>query len=143
MPIIETSSVKLVCIGIGTLQRSLDFSAHTGFDRKYLFSDEENKVYDALGLVKSTPATLFTDARTPLALLKRIREKKTSFLANALSSWSNAMWIPPRLEQGLQQGGAFVFQGHATIFSFRDPSAGAHVSLDELIRVALNAADSN
>jgi len=143
VPIIETSSVKLVCIGIGTHQRALDFCVHTGFDRKFLYSDAENKVYDALSLVKSTPVTLFTDARTPLALAKRMRDNKSKFLADALKNWSKAMWIPPRLEQGLQQGGAFVFQGNTTIFSFRDPSAGAHVALDELLRVALQAADSN
>jgi len=135
-------SPKLVCIGIGTHERALEFCNHTGFSTKYLYSDPENRVYDALELVKSTPATLFTDMRTPLSLLKRSQDKKTRFLTNALSKWAGKMWIPPKLEQGLQQGGAFVFLGKDTLFAYRDPSAGAHVDLNLVLSVALQASSS-
>ena len=43
------------------------------------------------------------------------------------------------LTQGLQQGGAFVFEGERLLFQHRDPSTGAHADLNTLLRVALEA----
>jgi len=138
----EENNLKLACIGIGTHERALEFCNHTGFASMYLYSDPENVVYDALELVKSTPANLFTDFRTPLSILKRSQEQKSKYLTNALSKWGGKMWIPPKLEQGLQQGGAFVFLGKETMFAYRDPSAGAHVDLNLVLSVALQASSS-
>lgn len=113
-----------------------------GFPKEYLYSDPENKLYDALELVRSTPATLFTDVRTPLAIAKRFTDGKQEFLGAALRNWRTAMWIPPRLDQGLQQGGSLVFKGKQTLYKYKDPSAGAHVDINELLRVALNSGES-
>lgn len=141
VPSFWDSKVKLVCVGIGTHERAIEFCRHTKFPPEYLFSDELNKVYDVLELVKSTPATLFTDVQTPLALAKRVREGKMEYLTSALSKWRTAMWIPPRLEQGLQQGGAFVFRGAETLYAHKDPSAGAHADLNQILAVSLAASD--
>ena len=46
-------------------------------------------------------------------------------------------WIPPKLEQGLQQGGTFVFRGDREIFSHYDPSTGAHANLATVLAAAL------
>lgn len=127
-----------MCIGIGSHERSLEFCSHVGFPPAYLFSDAENKVYDQLQLVKSTPATLFTDIRTPLAIAKRFTEGKQQYLGTAFKNWRTAMWIPPKLEQGLQQGGAFVFRGKNVVYSYKDPSAGAHADINEVVRIALD-----
>ena len=79
---------------------------------------------------------MFTDVRTPLAIAKRYQTARGSDLTNALKEWKP--WIPPKLEQGLQQGGAFVFDGYATVlFARKDPATGDHVDLDELLKVAL------
>ena len=141
IPVVAKSKLNLVCVGIGTHARALEFCQHTSFPPRYLWSDEDNTLYDALNLVKSTPATLFTDVRTPLALAKRVQTGKMSFLSTALGRWAGKMWIPPKLEQGLQQGGAFVFKGRQTLFSYRDPSAGVHVDFDQLLKLALAAAE--
>lgn len=137
------TKAKLICIGIGTHERSLEFCNHTGFPREYLYSDEDNFMYTALSLVKSTPANLFTDIRTPLALAKRFSDGKAGYLGKAVQNWAGHMWIPPKLEQGLQQGGSFVFKGKETIFSYRDPSAGAHVDLNAVVQTALLSGGSS
>ena len=126
-----------MCVGIGTYARSLQFCEHVGFPREYLFSDEQNSVYDSLNLVKSTPYTLFTDVNTPLALLKRLRTGNTKYLNKAVNNWRFAMWIPPKLEQGLQQGGCCIFRGRESIFQYKDPSVASHVDLNEIIKIAL------
>ena len=128
---------RLICIGIGTHARSLEFCEHVGFDPQFLYSDAENKAYDALQFVKSTPATLFTDVRTPLAIAKRFADGKQEYLGTAFKNWGKSMWIPPRLDQGLQQGGSLVFKRRETIFKYKDPSAGADVDINDLLRVAL------
>ena len=48
-------------------------------------------------------------------------------------------WLPPKSDQGLQQGGAFVFEGEELLFQHYDPSTGAHVDLDTVLKVALTA----
>ena len=40
-------------------------------------------------------------------------------------------------DQGLQQGGAFVFEGDKLLFQHYDPSTGAHVDLDDLLQAAV------
>ena len=57
----------------------------------------------------------------------------------ALSRWKP--WIPPKLEQGLQQGGTLVFYGDQEVFCHKDPSTGAHASFDEVIATALKTSE--
>lgn len=128
-------NTKLVCVGIGTYDRSIEFCELTGFPREYLFSDAENALYDALDLVKSNTVQLITDARTPLAIAKRFREGKGEFLLGALKTWQP--WIPPKLNQGLQQGGAFVFRGDETLYCRKDPATGDHADLNTLLSFLL------
>lgn len=56
---------------------------------------------------------------------------------DTVSSWKP--WLPPTSDQGLQQGGAFVFEGEELLFQHYDPSTGAHVDLDTVLKVALTA----
>lgn len=107
------------------------------FPRKYLYADPDNKVYDALDLVKSSPLSMITDIKTPLSIAKRFQDSKSSDLKDALKNWKP--WIPPKLEQGLQQGGAFVFEGYSkTLFARKDPATGDHVNLNEILNIALH-----
>lgn len=129
---------NLVCIGIGTPERALEFCDLTKIDRQYLYSDADNAVYEALDLVKSDPISLITDVRTPLAMGKRIREGKGEYLKEAIQNWKP--WIPPKLNQGLQQGGAFIFRNGNTIYGRKDPATGDHVNLNTLMNFLLQAA---
>jgi len=130
-------SSKLICVGIGTHERSLEFSNLTNFPKDYLYSDKDNQVYDALGLVKSTYTTLFTDKRTPLSILKRFQKGESAYLQEALKTWKP--WIPPKLEQGFQQGGAYVFNGRETIYGRKDPATGDHADLNKILEFALQS----
>jgi hypothetical protein len=123
-------------VGIGTYERSLEFCELVKFPKEYLYADPENKVYDALQLVKSSPLSLFTDARTPLALANRIKENRTKDLEDALKTWK--AWIPPKLDQGLQQGGCVVFDGYKTLYARKDPAVGDHVDLRLVLELLLS-----
>jgi hypothetical protein len=47
-----------------------------------------------------------------------------------------ATGIPPKLEQSLQQGGAFVFRGSEALLQHYDEGTGAHVELAALLSAA-------
>ena len=70
---------------------------------------------------------------------ERITSNNTGDLTKALSRWKP--WIPPKLDQGLQQGGTFVFEGDQEAFAHFDPSTGAHADLNAVVTAAINAAD--
>lgn len=42
-------------------------------------------------------------------------------------------WIPPKREQGFQQGGTFAFDGDDVLYSFYDPSTGVHAPFDDYL----------
>jgi hypothetical protein len=44
--------------------------------------------------------------------------------------------IPPKLDQSLQQGGAFVFRGERAVLEHYDEATGAHVELAALLAAA-------
>lgn len=94
-------------------------------------------MYDALEFVKSNPISLFTDARTPLSLADRIKNQRTGDLEEALKTWKP--WIPPKLSQGLQQGGSIIFEGSKVLYNRKDPATGDHVDLSLLLDIALKA----
>jgi len=131
-----TPPVRLVAVGIGTAARGREFCDHVGFPTDNLFCDPENAAYEALGLNKGVEATFFT-IDTPLAILERAKKNNAKDLLGATARWKP--WLPPKNDQGLQQGGAFVFEGEQLLFQHYDPSTGAHADLDTLLRVALAA----
>jgi hypothetical protein len=131
----DVKNIKLVCVGIGTHDRSQEFAELTQFPLEYLYSDASNSLYDSLELVKSNPLQLMTDPRTPIAIARRFTEKRGGNLVEALRTWKP--FIPPKLEQGLQQGGAFVFSGEQTVYGRKDPATGDHADLDTLLRLVV------
>ena len=66
---------------------------------------------------------------------KRARLVDLEATLDATKRWKP--WLPPKSDQGLQQGGAFVFEGDKLLFQHYDPSTGAHVDLDDLLRAAV------
>jgi len=134
LPPLRDAGVSLRCVGIGTLPVARDFCDHIGFDPELLYTDPENAAYDALGLKKGLKDTFF-NIETPRAILKRVQEGAADDLLRATARWKPV--IPPKLDQGMQQGGAFVFAGEELLWSHFDPSTGAHADLDEMLRVAI------
>ena len=133
-PSLDDARCTLLAVGIGTAERSREFCAHVGFPQESLFADPDNAAYDALGLNKGWQTTFLT-IDTPLSILKRAQEDGAKDLLEATSRWRP--WLPPKSDQGLQQGGAFVFSGEALLFQHFDPSTGAHANLDEVLQAAL------
>jgi len=64
-------------------------------------------------------------------LLRRALDGRTGDLTAAVSKWQ--AWIPPKLEQGLQQGGVFAFDGRSVVFQYYDQSTGAHADLAQVL----------
>lgn len=55
----------------------------------------------------------------------------TDLLQDVLPRWK--AWQPPKLDQALQQGGIFVFDGERTVYSHYDEATGAHADLDGVL----------
>ena len=77
----------------------------------------------------------FFDAATPYAILDRIQTGTTNDLQEILPRWKP--WIPPKLDQGLQQGGVLVFEGSNVLLTHKDPATGAHMSTTDLLAAAV------
>jgi hypothetical protein len=134
VPALAEKNLKLIAIGIGTAERAQEFSDHVKFPADLLFADPENIVYERLELVKGLQDTFFNPS-TPLAIAKRLQENRVGDLAAALGQWKP--WIPPKLDQGLQQGGAFVFQGNEVLYARKDTSTGDHADVNMLLNLML------
>lgn len=134
LPKLEDEGVKMLCVGIGTLETARKFCDHVDFPQANLYADPENSAYTALNLVKGVQQTFFT-IDTPLSILARAQKDGAADLIAATAKWKP--WLPPLSDQGLQQGGAFVFDGESLLFSHYDPSTGAHADLDQVLSAAL------
>ena len=134
-PRLDEAECKLLAVGIGTPERAREFCEHVGFPAASLYADPENDAYTALGLKKGVQTTFFT-IDTPLAILKRAQQDGATDLLAATSRWKP--WLPPKSDQGLQQGGAFVFEGAELLFQHFDPSTGAHADLSSVLGAALS-----
>ncbi|GIL78934.1 hypothetical protein Vretimale_212 [Volvox reticuliferus] len=89
-------------------------------------------------------ATFFS-VDTPLAIKRRMDEGRTGDLEDILKRWQ--LWIPPKNDQALQQGGLFMFKGDRTVLTHYDKATGAHADLDQLMdiasKLAVTPADCN
>jgi len=121
-------------VGIGTPERGKEFCAHVPFPEANLFADPENACYTALGLKKGL-STTFLSPETPYSILARQQKDGAADMLSALQRWKP--WIPPKLDQGLQQGGVFVFDGSTELFQHYDPATGAHADLNQVLNAAL------
>ena len=136
----ETKRIKLIVISIGTEERARDFCRENEFPMEILYADPINVTYDKLRLNFGVKETLF-DASTPYSITERIREGKIKELTDVLKRWKP--WIPPKREQGLQQGGTFVFDTkrikgdseveYECVYDWYDPSTGAHAPAEEIL----------
>ena len=101
VPKLDAAGVKLVFISIGTAERGRMFAEETGLDVNLIYADPDNVTYDALGFYKGFART-FLNAATPLSINQRLLKDGAKDLKGIMPRWKP--WIPPKLEQGLQQG---------------------------------------
>ena len=76
----------------------------------------------------------------PESIFQRIEKNGASDLVQVLMRWKP--WLPPRQDQGFQQGGTFVFSGDAVKYDHYDASTGAHAPPEDFITTALAAKQS-
>lgn len=110
----------------------------------WIFCDPENKLYDALELVRGIDTTFFS-IETPLAFRDRFfgsngRTDGMKDLLDVLGKWKDAVYIPPKQEQAFQQGGTFVFKGADTTFAYYDAAVGTHLEVSRAVDEALKVA---
>mmetsp|Transcript_42637 Transcript_42637/g.68584 ORF Transcript_42637/g.68584 Transcript_42637/m.68584 type:complete len:86 (+) Transcript_42637:558-815(+) len=65
-------------------------------------------------------------------LVERWQKDGAKDLVEVLSHWRP--WLPPRPEQGFQQGGTFAFNGEDAVYAFYDPSTGVHAPYDDFLQ---------
>jgi len=139
VPELSAFGAKWVVIGIGTTARARDFCRENAIDENIVYADETNATYDKLKFRKGVKATFFTRS-TPEAIAKRVAEDGASTLTSVLKRWKP--WLPPKQEQGLQQGGTIVFSGKDTVYAWYDESTGAHAPVEDVIEAARRATEA-
>lgn len=135
----------MAVVSIGVSEKAQALLKHLDIQNgnEWLFCDPDNIVYEALDMNNSVASTFFSP-ETPYAFRDRIfglngRKDGLQDLFNVLSKWKDAAYVPPKQEQAFQQGGAFIFRGIDTVYAHYDASAGAHIPVDDLVRLALEA----
>ena len=58
--------------------------------------------------------------------------------SHVFSRLRKAFYIPPKLEQGMAQGGTFLFHGANTVYAHYDQSTGAHADIVSVLSLADN-----
>ena len=137
------NNIDLAVLSIGLSEKAKDLSEHLEIENanEWIYCDPDNRLYEALDFNKGMKSTFFSP-ETPYAFRDRIfgvdgRNDGLKDLFDVLSKWSNAFYIPPKLEQGFQQGGAFIFKGNNPLYVHYDASAGAHIPVNDIVQAAL------
>ena len=110
--------VGLKFVSIGTTEKAKTFIKETEFPIENLYADPENECYDALDFYKGFGRTFF-NSESAKAIKKRRDEGKDGDMKAVLPRYTPI--IPPKLSQGLQQGGLYVFAGEETVYEYKDP----------------------
>lgn len=134
IPKLDAAGIKLFFISIGPPERGLEFCELTGLPTDRMLADPGNILYDAIGFRKGVSTTLFS-IQTPISILQRLMDGRFSDLAEATSTWKT--WIPPKMEQTFQQGGAMIFKGQDCLLIHYDKATGAHIDLSFLMQSVL------
>merc|ERR1712241_1373104 len=137
---LSDDGINLIVVSIGTtenLRRLVDHLSLSKIMTENLYVDHENVYYDALHLKKGLKETFFSPS-TSFSFLKRFTTKDgTKELGEALSKWNKAVYVPPKQDQALYQGGTFIFDGNEkTVFVHYDEGTGAHSDIEQVIDLA-------
>jgi len=143
--------VKLVVVGLGSVESAQTFSERTGFPMDMLLVDEseETEAYKAIGTRNSQRdssnnkqmfegvESMWSSATTD-AIEARGRDDLNAITGNLFKPGIYKPMMPSTVEATLVQGASFVFKGEEVLLEHYDVSSGAHVSVEELLEAALS-----
>lgn len=150
LPALTQQNVGLVVVGIGSVEAGRTFAERTGLPLDGLLVDdtEETIVYRAVGTRNSqrdpvTNKQLFEgvgsmwSGATTDGIKARGRDDLNTVVGNPFRPGPFKPLLPTNMEATMVQGGSFVFEGTRALLEHYDVSSGAHLSLEELLAVAL------
>lgn len=135
---LENLGINLVVVSIGTPENGKKLMKHLSIPHfaDFFYVDPKSVLYDSLNLNKGVVSTLFAPG-TSFSFLRRFTQPDgMKELNEVLSKWNKAIYIPPRQDQALNQGGTFVFDGDQTVFAHYDEGTGAHSNIQQVIDLA-------
>lgn len=151
LPALEERGVRLLVVGIGSMESGREFSELTGLPVEMLFVDEtdENDAYKSAGTRNSqrdagrTNKQIFEgvgsmwSSATTDAIEERGREDLNAITGGLFKPGIYKPLMPKSIEATLIQGASFVFDGKDALLEHYDESSGAHVTLEDLLGAAL------
>lgn len=133
---------NLILISIGTPEKGTELFQHLNIPNgsKWIFVDPTNTLYDKLHLNTTflSPQTAYTFRDRILGMNQNTND--LSDLFDVLSKWKDAIYIPPKMDQAFQQGGAFIFDNDEgkMVFAHYDASTGDHIAPDDFVKIAID-----
>lgn len=150
LPALTQNGIRLVVVGIGSVESGRTFCEQTGFSANGLFVDDskETEAYQSVGTRNSIRGkndkqifegvgSMWSQA-TNDAIKERGREDLNSVTGNLFNPGPYKPLMPSSMEATFVQGASFVFEGRKTLLEHYDESSGAHVSIDDLLSAALS-----
>ena len=151
LPALKENGVRLIVVGIGSVESGQTFSERTGLPMDMLLVDEseETEAYKSIGTRNSQrdPSNnkqIFEgvesmwSSKTTYAIEARGRDDLNAITGNLFKPGIYKPMMPSTVEATLVQGASFVFKGKEVLLEHYDASSGAHVSVDELLEAALS-----
>lgn len=158
LPALEEAGVKLLVVGIGSVEAGREFADALAFPRARLLVDEsdESEAYRAAGTRNSQrdPSTgkqvfegvgsMWSDATT--AALEARGKGDLDAITGTLFARGpykpllpkgKTLFDPRAIEKTLVQGGSFVFKGGEVLLEHYDASSGDHLKICALLDAAL------
>ena len=162
-PAFEEAGVKLLVVGIGSVESGREFAESLDFPKPLLLVDESEQTdaYRAAGTRNSGRdektgkqvfegvSSMWSDA-TNDAINERGKEDLDGITGNLFNPGPYKPLMPKgkslfdmaAIEKTLVQGGSFVFRGEETLLRHIDQSSGAHLPLQVLMDTALSALEA-
>lgn len=126
-PTFDSSGVKLIAVGVGTLDKAHILAEQLPFPLDCLYADPNHKAYDVLGLYYGLGRTFFNPAS--VKVFSRFESIK-----KALKNYTIAA-TPDDKSSVLQQGGMFVFKGKQLLYARKDEGTGDHAPLEDILNI--------
>ena len=154
LPALNEAGVKLLVVGIGSVESGETFAKQTSFAPELLFVDDSelSDAYAAAGTRNTkrddTGKAVFEgvgsmwSAATNDAIKERGRDDLNAVTGNLFNPGPYKPLMPKAstmrrsMEQTMVQGGSFVFDGDSVVAEHYDESSGAHLSIEALLAAA-------
>lgn len=154
LPALDAAGVKLLVVGVGSVESGATFAKQTAFSPERLFVDDSdtsdayaaagtrNTKRDAKGKAVFEGMGSMWSAATNDALEERGKEDLNGVIGNLFNPGPYKPLMPKAstmqrsMEQTMVQGGSFVFDGNRVVKAHYDESSGAHLSIEALLAAA-------